>query len=222
MLTPRKRIRKKDLKEDKLVTFYVKSRQWVDENIKYISIGTAAVLVVLLGALLFSRYQAKAEQAAGVEFSKATRLYQSSDYRGAARQFSTIVDQYGHTRSGKLARFYLAQSLYQTADYAGAAKQFRKAATAVSADPQLKASALAGEAASIEQQGKPLEAAQKYEAVADKFKDAPRAAYYLLRAARCYELADNTAKARALYQRIIDDYPDSREKEDAVLLSALK
>ena len=202
MMTPRKRIRKKDLKEDKLVTFYVQTRKWVDDNIQYISIGAAAVLVVLLGALLLSGYHAKAEQAAGVEFSKATRLFQAADYRGAARQFSTIVDSYGQTRSGKLARFYLAQSLYQTADYAGAAKQFRKAASALSADPQLKASALAGEAASVEQQGNLLDAAQKYETVVAKFKDNPRAAYYLLRAARCYELADNTAKALSLYQRI--------------------
>lgn len=222
MLTPRKRIRKKDLKEDKLITFYFKSRQWLEVNIKYITGGAAVLLVVILGLLVVSHLRQKADQAAGVEFSKASRLYQSSDYRNAATQFTTIVKRNGRTTSGKLARFYLAQSLYNTGDYAGAQKHFKKFAASFSTDEQLRATALGGEAACIEQQGKPGEAAIKYEAIVHKFKDSPRASYYLLRAARCYELADNAPKAKALFQRIIDDFPDSKEKEDAVLLSALE
>ena len=222
MLTPRKRIRKKDLKEDKLVTLYFKSRQWLEENIKYITGGATALLVVILGLLVISHLRQKAGQAASVEFSKASRLYQASDYRNAAVQFTTIVNRSGGTASGKLARFYLAQSLYNTGDYVGAQKQFRKFAASFSADKQIKVTALGGEAACLEQQGKPMEAAVKYEAIFDKFKDLPRASYYLLRAARCYELADNTQKSQALFQKIIDDFPDSKEKEDAVLLSALE
>jgi len=43
MLTPRKRITKKQLKEDKLVTLYAKSRDWVEANFKLVS-GAAAVI----------------------------------------------------------------------------------------------------------------------------------------------------------------------------------
>jgi TolA-binding protein len=222
MLTPRKRIRKKDLKEDKLVTLYFKSRQWLEENIKYITGGAAALLVVILGLLVISHLRQKADQTASVEFSKASRLFLASDYRNAVVQFTAIVNRSGGTASGKMARFYLAQSLYNTGDYLGAQKQFKKFAASFSADEQLRATALGGEAACLEQQGKPREAAVKYEAIVDKFKDLPRAPYFLLHAARCYELADDAPKSQALFQKIINDFPDSKEKEDAVLLSALK
>ncbi|MDZ7371878.1 MAG: tetratricopeptide repeat protein [candidate division KSB1 bacterium] len=222
MLTPRKRIRKKDLKEDKLVTFYFKSRAWIDDHLKEITIGLLAVVVIIAGIGIYTYLHGKAEKTASVEFSKAVRTFQAMDYRNAAKEFGVLTSKYGSTRSGKLARFYLAQSHYQNGEYEQAAKQFRKAAGALSGDKQLKAAALAGEAAALEQLGKYAEAAKKFQAVAEKYKDIPKAPSYLLRAARCWQLAGNSQKASALYQRIITDYPDSREKEDAVLLSALK
>lgn len=222
MLTPRKRIRKKDLKEDKLVTFYFKSQAWVDEHLKEITIGLLAIVAIIAGIGLFAYLHNKAEKTASVEFSKAVRTFQAMDYRGSIREFSMLVSKYGSTRSGKLARFYLAQSHYQNGEYDQAAKQFRKAAGALSGDKQLKAAALAGEAAALEQQGKYAEAAKKYEALAERYKNIPKAPYYLLRAARCLQLAGDAQKAAAFYQRIITDFPDSREKEDAVFLSALK
>ncbi len=222
MLTPRKRIRKKDLKEDKLVTFYVSARAWVDDHFQTLLLSLIGVLVVLGGLAAYAYLQSKYERTASVEFSKASRLFQASDYRGAATQFSTIVSKYGRTRSGKLARFYLAQSLFQTGDYQTARKHFKKAASALSGDPQLKAAALGGEAACLEQLGNWRQAAEKYEALANKYKSQPRAPYFLLRAARCRQQLGDTAKAQTLFQRLINDYPDSREKEDAMLLSALK
>ena len=43
-----------------------------------------------------------------------------------------------------------------------------------------------------------------------------------MNAARCYKLADNSEKAKQLYQRVIDEYPDARQKRDAEMyLNAL-
>ena len=222
MLTPRKRIKKKDLKEDKLVTFYFQTREWLENNFKIIA-GALAVLALVIAVSVFvANKNKRAEAAASVEFAKAARVYQSSDYRNAATMFSTIVDNYSGTPSGKLSRFYLAQSLYRTGDYAAAAGHFKKFSSSFGADEHLKATAMAGQAASIEQQGNFQEAAAKFEAVLDKYPDAPQAAHYALRAARCYELAGNTQKAQALYDKIIKEYPESRQKDDAVFLSAME
>ena len=89
-------------------------------------------------------------------------------------------------------------------------------------DDYLKATALAGEAACLEQQDQFAEAAKKFEHVARKYSDAPHGARYLFRAARCNALAGNGDAAQSLYQKIIDDHPDSPEKEDAVLYSSLE
>ncbi|RPH99298.1 MAG: outer membrane protein assembly factor BamD [Calditrichaeota bacterium] len=220
MLTPRKRIRKKDLKEDKLVTLYFQAREWTEEHINYILGGAAGLLVILLGLFLLSYLHGKAENTAGIEFSKASKLYQASDYRNAVTQFNNIVDRYSRTSSGKLARYYLAQSLYKTNDYTAAQRQFSKFSSVFSADDHLKTSALAGVAACLEEQGKYEEAAKKYQAIVKKYDDAPLASYFLIRAARCCELSNDKAKAKELYKQLITKYPESREKDDAVLLSA--
>lgn len=220
MLTPRKRIRKKDLKEDKLVTLYFQAREWVEKHINYILGGAAGLLIILLGLFLLTYLNGKAERSAGIEFSQASKLYQASDYRNAVTQFSHIVDRYGRTSSGKLARYYLAQSLYKTDDYAAAQRQFKKFSSVFSAEDHLRTSALAGVAACLEEQGKYTQAAKQYQAIVKKYEDAPLAPYYLIRAARCCELSNDKAKAKELYKQLITQYPESREKDDAVLLSA--
>lgn len=222
MLTPRKRIKKKDLKEDKLVTFYFKGRDWIEDNYKIIAGALAVVVLVIAIGIVMTNRSKRAESQASVEFAKAARVYQSNDYRNAADMFTTIVNNYGGTPSGKLSRFYLAQSLYKTEQYAEAAEHFKKFYSSFGADEHLKATAIAGHAACIEQQGNYEQAAKKYEDALNKYPDAPQAAHYALRAARSYEQAGNDEQARALYQKIIKEYPDSRQKDDAVFLSALE
>ena len=51
MLTPRKRITKKQLKEDKLVTLYAKSRDWVEANFKLVSGAAAVILLLIVGCV---------------------------------------------------------------------------------------------------------------------------------------------------------------------------
>lgn len=222
MLTPRKRITKKQLKEDKLITYAVKSKEWLDENIKYVSGGLIAVIVVIAAIFIISNTRKNAEAATSVELASAVQVYESRDYTNAVTLFTNIVNNNKSTQSGKLARYYLAQSLYKTGEYGAAQEHFRKFASSFRADDYLKNVALAGEAASLEQQDQFADAAAKYESIGKKYTDSPHIARYFLRAARCYSLAGNNTKAKEIYQLIIEKYPDSQEKNDALLYSALE
>ncbi|MBN1562061.1 tetratricopeptide repeat protein, partial [candidate division KSB1 bacterium] len=211
MLTPRKRITKKQLKEDKFITYSVRVRDWVDENSKYVLSGAIAVVVILAAVFIISNIGKKAEATASVELANAMRVFESRDYTNAVTLFTSIVNSGGRTRSGKLARFFLAQSLYNIDEYAAAQEHFRKFASSFGGDDYIKTAALAGEAACLEQQGHYSEAAAKYQQIARKYQT-PLAARYLLRAARCHAQAGNHEQAQVLYQQIIDDYPNSQEK----------
>lgn len=220
MLTPRKRITKKELKEDKLITFYAKGRDWAEENYKLISIISVVVVLFIAGSLFISNKRARSEAGASVQLAKAVHVFDSSDYDGAIGLLSSIVDDNGGVKSGHIARLYLAQALYRTDEYAAAKEHFAKAAKQFD-DIHLKTSALSGVAACLEQQGQYTEAAEQYKKIVTKYPDAPMAPYFLLRAARCSESAQDSAGAEILYKKLVADYPESQEKNDALLLEAL-
>jgi len=221
MLTPKKRISKKDLKEDKLVTYYFQVQDWLEVNAKLVY-GALAIIIVLDGAFTYyENSQEKAEQLASVDLSKAVRVYEASDYSNAITLFSNLVEEYGSTSSGKLGKFYLANSFYKIGDYTNAKEYFKKSVSGLKTDDHLAAAAAAGVAACLEQEENYSEAAKTFENVAKKYPETPLASQYVFKAARCYQLAENTDKAASLYDKIINDYSDDEQTvQDAELFKS--
>ncbi len=221
MLTPRKRITKKELKEDKLITYSVKAREWIEENQKYVLIGAAAIVIAVAATLFISNSREKATAASSAQLASAVQVYDSRDYATAISLLTDVANSYKGTKSGKIARFYLAQALYSTGEYAAAQEDYRKFASGFTSDEYLKIAAMFGEAACLEQQDQFAQAAAKFEGIGKKYPESPKAAQAYLRAARCYQQAGNDDKAKTLFQLIIDEFPDAPEKNDAVLYSAM-
>lgn len=220
MLKPRKRITKKQLKEDKLVTFYFKATDWLERNTNFILYGVAAVLVIIAAFTYYAYSSNKAEKEASVEFAKATRTFESFDYQNAIAQFSNLVDNYGSTTSGKLGRFYLANCFYQTKDYANAEKNYKKFISNFSGGEHFLAAAQGGIAASLAQRQIYAEAAKAFEKAAHKYESV-LTPNYLLQAAQCFSQSSNNVKAKELYNEIITKYPKSPEKDDALMLVSM-
>ncbi|HPG40995.1 MAG TPA: tetratricopeptide repeat protein [bacterium] len=221
MLKPRKRITKKTLKEDKLVTFYFKAQTWVDQNSKTLLIALAAFIAVLAIVIFLNFTHKKKEAGASVELAKAMRAYQESDYQNALPLLNNLVENYGSTHSGKLGAFYLANTFFKNGDFDNAQKYYKKFASGFKGDEVILSSAMAGIAACLEQKNDYEGAARQYEKTAARFSDTFIAPAYFIKAGRCYSLAQNNEKAKQLYEKIIKDYPESKEKDDAILLKAL-
>jgi len=221
MLAPRKRITKKDLKEDKLITFYAQARNWIENNSKIVFGALAAIVIIVVATVVISQNRQQAEKKASVEFAKAVRVYETGDYQQALTLFSSLVENYGSTDSGTMGRLYLAKCFYKNDDPVNAREQYQKFASSFDKSKHFRASALAGAASCLEAQEQYEQAAKEYEKVVKKYPDVPLASLYLLNAARCYTLADSEEKAETLYQKIVENYPESEEKDDALLLSSM-
>jgi TolA-binding protein len=221
MLRPRKRLTKKQLKEDKLLTFYVKARKWYETYSKLVLGGVAVIVIIVVAALYYRNSAKKTESAASVELARAMRVYNAEDYQNSIAMLSSLVDGSGSTRSGKMALLYLANSFYKTGDYDNAFNYYKKFVAKFNRVDYFTAYAMGSMAACIEQKGDFAEAAAQYEKTASKFPKEYLAPAYLFRAARCYSLTGNNARASTLYQKIIDDYPESQQKEDAIMQKAL-
>jgi tetratricopeptide (TPR) repeat protein len=220
MLKPKKKITKKELKKDTLVTSYATVTSFYEENKRNISIGiTAAVALIIIGVIFFKN-RADNNERAMAQLAQVQQFYDSGQYQvaidGAPERnipgLKSIVDNYGGTKSGDLARFYLADCYYQLGKYEDALPLFEDFSPS---DNMLTASRFAGMAACQEVLGKYQDAAENFEKAAGKQLTEASAAEDYANAARNFALAGDKEKAVELYKRLKKAYPTTAQGREA-------
>ncbi|MFA3782973.1 tol-pal system YbgF family protein [Melioribacteraceae bacterium 4301-Me] len=214
MLEKKKRITKKEIKQDKLVTTYYKVVEFYQQNQLKIFI-TGGIIILLIAALvLYNNKQKKDDLLASALLAKVIPLYDSGDYTKAIDGDKTqniiglkeIVKNYGSTETGETAKIYLGNCYYYTGksdlafttfdDYGGD-------------NPILKAAALAGKASCLEDK-KEFEKAAKLLADAEKIsKINPANSEYLLRASEDFIKVNQKEKAKELLTKIKNEYKNT-------------
>jgi outer membrane protein assembly factor BamD (BamD/ComL family) len=220
MLTPKKKLSRRELKEDKLVTTWFKATNWLEQHLRELSMAVGGVVVVVGLFVLFNWMKSRDEQNASEKLAQARAEYNKSNYAAAIPLLEKLVSDYGSTQSGGMATTYLANAYMQTKDYVNAEKYYKKYLDDGDDDPILKVSAAAGLAATQEARGEFAKAAKLYEDAAGDFADSYRAPQLLMSAARSYKQANQAEASRRVLQKLIDKYPKSELVEDAKMLMA--
>lgn len=220
MLKPKKKITKKDLKEDKLVSAYFKTTEFFYQYKKYVSWAVTGVIVfVVAGFIYFNNRQADSEKAT-TALGEIMRYYDKGEYQTAINGvpekniagLKDIVENYGGTQAGDLAKFYIANAYFSQGNYDEALKYFDDFGGSY---PVLRASAIAGVAACYEAKGDPKSAAENFEKAASKSSDNQLSPEYLHRAARNYVLSGKKERAIELLKKLKKEYPTSSYARDA-------
>lgn len=214
MLQAKKKITKRELKQDALITSYMKATSFYETHKKNIGIAVTAVVVVIIAVVVYVNNRNSNNEKATTSLGKVYQYYDGGQYQlavdGNPQQnilgLKAIVEEYGNSPSGELAKFYLANSYYQLGKYDEALKQFEDCSPS---GEVLVVSRLAGIAACYESTGQWKDAAENYEKAAAKFAKDPNAAENLNHAAWNYSLAGEKEKALSLYKKIKKDYPTS-------------
>lgn len=217
MLKAQKKLTKKQIKEDKFVTFYFQSQEFLKENSKTILYSLGALVAAVLIFAVYSGKSQEKEENAVVELTKAKIKFFSSDYAGSIPILKNLVEEYDGTQSAEDGNYYLASSYFQMKNYPEAEKYFRQYLDD-GADDILTPSAIAGIAACFEEQDNYQAAAQRYRDAADKFSENFMAPQNLLNSARCFVLAGKPNVAREVLTQLLDKYQSSPVKVDAELL----
>jgi tetratricopeptide (TPR) repeat protein len=220
MLKPKKKLTKKELKQDTLVTTYMQVTGFYDKYKKQISIGVTALVVVIIATVVFLKNRAENNELATTELSAVHQYYDNGQYQiavdGAPERnlvgLKSIVEKYGSTRAGDMARFYLANSYYQLGKFSEALEAFKDCSPSSNL---LKASRLAGIASCYEATGDFKSAAGYFEDAASKEEAENAVAEHLGCAARNYALAGDKSNALELYKRIKKNYPTTTIGRDA-------
>lgn len=191
---------------------------WIEDNPKIV-FGVLGALVLIVGGYFgFRYYVGTQEQIAQKEMFQAVHYFESDSLDLALKGdgnnlgFEQIIEDFGMTDAANLANYYagaicLKQGKFQLAIYY--LEDFSSSDMLI----QPRAYSLLGDA---HMELKDYETAASYYNKASSYK--PNKFFtpsYLMKEALAYEKLDQKAKAIAVYQKIIDEFWDSTEYQNA-------
>lgn len=219
MLAKKKKLSKKQIKEDKLVTSFYNARKFYEDNQSRVLIVLGAVAAIIVAIIWYNSKVTQDNHSAALELSRIYSIYDSGSFQEAIEGkpgtnvtgLRSIVDNYGGSEQGETARIYLANAYYFLGDYENAKKEYDGYS---GSNKQLVASAYAGIAACLEAEGDYKGAADYYLNAADVYEFNPTNADNLLNAGKNYIKNENYEKAEEILNRIKEDYAQSAASRD--------
>jgi tetratricopeptide (TPR) repeat protein len=214
MIGKKKKITKKELQEDKLVSSFYKTQDFVEENKQKLIFAFGAIAVVILAITWYFNKRAEDNILAGQKLTQIVPVFEQGDYKKAIDGepgtqldgLQSIVNNYSGTEQGELAKIYLAKSYYFLGDFENAAKYFDD----YSGESKLhQSAAFAGLAACNEHNSEYEKAAELYEKAAKFNNLSAQTADFLLNAGINYKKSGDSESAKIVFERIKDDYNTS-------------
>lgn len=214
MLTKKKKLSKREIKEDKLVTYYYKAYNYFNENKNRVGIFAGGLLVAAATIYFYMNNKAENNNQAGIQLSRVMGLYDAGAYLEAieGRQgtnlvgLKKIVAEYGSTENGESAKIFLANSYQMLGKIEDAFKYYEDYG---GSNKIFKATALSGEAGYYAYK-------KEYEKAADLYLNASRVSNenalnsdYMLKAAINFIDAGKKEDAKDLLEVIRKDYQTS-------------
>lgn len=211
MLRKHKRLTKKELKKDPLLTIIGEAYDYLEKEwVKLASIVGGVVLIVVV-ALFITRGRDRAEiNAYDVAFN-ALR----NNAPEAPDLLRKVVDDHGGTDSAARALLSLGTYYFQQGDFEKSEEQFSQYIKKYSGDMLSDYSAFISLGGVYEQLDSFDKAAEVYENYLKKHPDSPFRNTVRMTAARAYLDAGNKDKARDLFNAVVGEEKDSPDKQEA-------
>jgi tetratricopeptide (TPR) repeat protein len=167
----------------------------------------AALVVVAVGAVLYARSRAAAEEQAAGRLAEASILFWRGEYARSLEEAKKVYGQFGSTASGADAHRLAGDNAFWLGDHKTAATEYRaylsQRGTGLLADAVRRSLAY-----TLESDGQFAEAAQLYEQLVGRF-DRESSGEMLAAAARCLVAAGKPAEAAQRLERLVDEFGET-------------
>lgn len=194
------------------------AESWIERHPKIVFGVLGVVLLTVGGYFGFKYFQDRKDVDAQREMFQAVYYFESDSLDlalngdGNNLGFLDIIDEYGITPAGNLANFYAGASYLKQGKYE-LARLYLEDFSASDLLVQARAYSLIGDSHMEEQNY--VDAASFYSKAANYEPNKYYTPAYLMKEALAYEKANDTAKAISTYQKIIDNYWESGEYQNA-------
>jgi tetratricopeptide (TPR) repeat protein len=196
-----------------------KTEQFIEDNKKVISIVIGAIIVIVGGFILYKRlYLKPLQEEAQSQMFAAEQYFEKDSFRLALKGdgnylgFQSIIDEYGSTKSGNLAKYYAGVCCLRMKDY-NKAIEFLESFK--SSDKFLGPIAIGAIGDANMELGKTKEALEYYIKAANKVVNEFTTPIYLMKAGFTYEKLGDNEKALGIYERVEKEYSKTQEGRKA-------
>lgn len=214
-------MKKKDAAEERMVAVeeaLSKSEHFIENNQKIITYIVGGLIVLVLAYFGYQKFiQLPKEKAAQTAMFKAEYYFEKDSLNlalngdGESYGFLDIIDDYGSTDAGNLAKYYSGICYLNLGNYEEAIDYLKRFSGAGEILPGMATGAI-GDA--YMQLGNIDKAIKYYMEAADDSENEFISPSFMLKAGWSYELAGEWEKAHDVYNRIKKEYPKSREARD--------
>ncbi len=214
---------KKNQQEETIVDVqevYTKTEVFVDKNRKILTGVVLALAVVVAGYFAYTKlYKLPKEQSAAESMWKAEEYFSMDSLELAMNGddlypgFEEIAREYGSTKAGLRANYYLGVIYRDRGDFATALEHFEKAADLN--DEAVSCFAIGNIGDMHVEQGDTEKAVKFFEKAARQSDNEFTRPLYLMKAARVYMELGNNDAAKKNFKEITSDYPTASEFKDA-------
>jgi len=227
--------RKEIIHEDKIHSVLARSVEWFTENSRYLAIAAAVVLVVFGGVYLYKYVSKSTSERLQVQFGDALAIYEApagpdrsaanplSKYSFASTEernkkalaaFSAIADDSPNSVIGQFSRYYVALNQHKLGNTSDARKTLQ--ALLEDADEPMVKTLSANYLAQMSEAEKNNQQAVEFlsKTLEDSTPGFPKS-QVLFRLGENYEAMGKTQDAIKQYKRIVTEFPDSPEAQQA-------
>jgi TolA-binding protein len=194
------------------------AENWLEQNPKIVVGVAAAILIVVGGYFAFNYYKnsqndlAQKDMFQAVYYFEADSLDKALNGDGNNLGFLEIIDEYGITDAGNLANYYAGVSYLKQGKFE-LARLYLEDFNASDLLIQARAYSLVGD--SYMEEEKYDDAAKYYSKAANYKPNKYFSPSYLMKEALAYEKLNQPDKAREAYDKIINEYWESSEYQNA-------
>lgn len=192
-----------------------KTEMFIEKNRNTIMMVLGIIIVVVLAIFgvkkfIFEPREAEAQTA----IFHAEQLFENDDYATALNGdgnnagFMDIINEYGGTKTGNLARYYAGICYLNTGDYNNAIKYLGEFKGKDQIVKPLATGAMGDAYLELENAA---EAAKCYEKAAKESANSFTSPMFLMKAGLAYEMVEDYQKALEMYKIIKAEYPNSNE-----------
>ncbi len=209
MLRPRRRLTKREIKEDKFITYTLIASNVFRHNVRYVLGAVAVVVVIALAASIFYSISKSREAKASELIAEARISLFSGRKEEAVDIYNNLVENYSGTDAYSKAVLELGNMYFEDSLYEEAIDVFQKLADKARKDDIIAYSAGSGIAACLENLGNYDEAGERYLNFVEKYPKSAFAPSALFDASRCFSLAGNYESARHSLEKLSEEYSES-------------
>ncbi|MDI6809421.1 MAG: tetratricopeptide repeat protein [Candidatus Eisenbacteria bacterium] len=207
---PGRRITRREMKEDRLVTFALRAFDYVRENAGKMAVAAVVAAFVVVGAVYVSHVRRDSEDKASFLLAQGNSEYWAGRMASAQSFFSEGSSRYPGATDGKIARLRLGDTQLFLGKYSDAIESYREFLKREKKNQVLILSAKRGLAIALEDQKSYVEAAREYEGIANSFPKGDPQVSALLDAVRSLRSGGRTDDAVKILKRIVSEYPNVR------------